>query len=159
MTVAAALFLAYLSPSTPTARVYGFSILMGVGTGITMQLGYAVASLKVVPSDIFSAINLQNIAQIGATVICLVIASQVFQSTAVRNLNQVIAGQNFTPREIHDAVAGTQSTLFESLDGDTRAAAIEAITSAIRQAFAIPLVAGAIGLISSLSMSRERLFG
>lgn len=159
MTLAGALFFAYLTPSTPTSHVYGFSVLMAVGTGITMQLGYAVASLKVPPSDIFSAINLQNVAQIGATVICLVIAGQVFQSTAVRNLNDVLAGKGFTQAEIHHAVAGTQSALFESLSGDLRAAAIHAITSAMQRAFIIPLVAGAVGLVSSLLMRRERLFG
>jgi len=56
ITLAASLFLAYLSPTTPTAHIYGFSILMGVGSGITMQLGYAVASLKVSkPTDVFGA--------------------------------------------------------------------------------------------------------
>ena len=159
MTLAGALFVAYLSPSTPAGQIYGFSILMGVGTGITMQLGYSVSSLKVKPSDILSAINLQNVAQIGATVICLVIASQAFQSNAVNNLNHVLSGQGFSQTDIHNAVSGTQSTLFQKLNGDLRTAAIGAITSAIARAFIIPLVAGAVGLISSLLMSRERLFG
>ncbi|KAJ6018014.1 hypothetical protein N7451_001393 [Penicillium sp. IBT 35674x] len=159
MTVAGALFVAYLSPSTPVAQIYGFSILMGVGTGITMQLGYSVGSLKVKPTDILSAINLQNVAQIGATVICLVIASQAFQSNAVNNLNRVLDGQGFSQADIHGAVAGAQSTLFEKLDGDLRTVAIGAITSAMARAFVIPLVAGAVGTISSLLMSRERLFG
>lgn len=68
MTVTGALFVSYLSPSTPAAQIYGFSILMEVGTGITMQLGYSVGS-KEKPTDIISAINLQNVAQVGATVI------------------------------------------------------------------------------------------
>ncbi|KAJ5565180.1 hypothetical protein N7513_001422 [Penicillium frequentans] len=159
MTVAGALFVAYLSPSTPIAQIYGFSILMGVGTGITMQLGYSVGSLKVNPTDILSAINLQNVAQIGATIICLVIASQAFQSNAVNNLNRVLEGQGFSQADIHGAVAGAQSTLFEKLSGDLRTVAIGAITSAMARAFVIPLVAGAVSTISSLLMSRERLFG
>lgn len=160
LTMASALFFAYLSPSIPPAQVYGFSILMGVGTGLTMQLGYSVSSLKVAPSDILSAINLQNIAQIGATVICLVVASQVFQSTAVRNLNSVLAGQGHGhgQTEIRNAVSGAQSALFESLDGNLREAAIRAITEAIRRAFIIPLVAGVVGVVGSLFMKRERLF-
>ncbi|KAL4977903.1 major facilitator superfamily domain-containing protein [Aspergillus desertorum] len=159
LTLASALFFAYLSPSTPTAQVYGFSILMAVGTGLTMQLGYSVASIKVAPSDVFSAINLQNIAQIGSTLVCLVIASQVFQTSAVQNLNDVLDGQGFSQSEIRNAVSGAQSTLFGSLDGDLRAKAIGAITGAIQRAFIIPLVAGAGGVVSSLLMSRERLFG
>ncbi|KAJ5293285.1 uncharacterized protein N7443_009238 [Penicillium atrosanguineum] len=129
---------------TRVAQIYGFSILMGVRTGITMQLG---------------AINLQNVAQIGAIVICLVIASQAFQSNAVDNLSQVLDGQGFSQADIHGAVAGVQSTLFEKLNGDLQTVAIVAITSAMARAFVIPLVAGAVGSISSLLMSRERLFG
>ncbi|KAJ5136952.1 hypothetical protein N7448_005506 [Penicillium atrosanguineum] len=159
MTVAGALFAAYLSPSTRVAQIYGFSILMGVRTGITMQLGHSVGSLKMKPTDILSAINLQNVAQIGAIVICLVIASQAFQSNAVDNLSQVLDGQGFSQADIHGAVAGVQSTLFEKLNGDLQTVAIVTITSAMARAFVIPLVAGAVGTISSLLMSRERLFG
>lgn len=56
ITLASVLFYVYLWPSTPTGHVYGFSILMGIGSGMTMQLGYAVSSLKVSrPADVFGA--------------------------------------------------------------------------------------------------------
>ncbi|KAL4954299.1 major facilitator superfamily domain-containing protein [Aspergillus filifer] len=156
LTIASALFLVHLTPSTPTAQIYGLSILMAIGTGLTMQLGYTVASLKVEPSDIFSAINLQNTAQIGATLICLVIASQVFQSTAVRNLNDVLDGQGYSQSDIRNAVSGVQSALFASLDAELRDMAVRAITDSIQRAFIIPLVAGVVGVLSSLLMRRER---
>lgn len=158
ITLAGGLFYGFLSPTTPTAQIYGFSILMGVGTGITMQLGYAVASLKAKPQDIFGAINLQNVAQIGATVICIVVAGQAFQSNAVRNLREVLAGRDFSDADIRNAVAGAQSTVLESLDGDMRVAAIAAITAGMKQAFIIPLVAGIVSVISALLMHRENLF-
>ncbi|KAK4235418.1 major facilitator superfamily domain-containing protein [Achaetomium macrosporum] len=160
ITLASALFFAYLSPSTPTGHIYGFSILMGVGAGITMQLGYAVASLKVPrPQDIFGAINMQNVAQIGATVICLVIAGQVFQSTAVRNLSDVLRGHNYTPEQIHNMVAGAQSDLVASLSGELRARVIKAIISAMRLSFVIPLVAGIVSIVSAALMRVERMLG
>ncbi|KAI5919055.1 major facilitator superfamily domain-containing protein [Camillea tinctor] len=158
LTLASGLFLGTLSPSTSNAQIYGFSILMAVGTGITMQLGYAVAILKVAPSDIFSAINLQNNAQIGATVVCLVVAGQVFQSTAVHNLNNILTGQGYSEDEIQNAVAGVQSTLFAALDPGTRVDVSHGITAAIRRAFIIPLVAGVLATSNSLFMHRERLF-
>lgn len=102
---------------------------------------------------------MQNVAQIGATVICLVIAGQVFQSTAVDNLNEVLQGQGFSQAEIQDMVAGAQSSLFMSLSDDLRGTVINAIISAMRQAFIIPLVAGILSIISACLMHRERLFG
>ncbi|PWY78988.1 hypothetical protein BO83DRAFT_424916 [Aspergillus eucalypticola CBS 122712] len=99
-----------------------------------------------------------NVAQIGATVICLVVASQVFQSTAVHNLNAVLDGRGYREADIRNAMAGVQSTLLKSLSGELRERAIKAITDAMARAFIIPLVAGAVGVVSSLGMRRERLF-
>ncbi|KFA61557.1 hypothetical protein S40285_03976 [Stachybotrys chlorohalonatus IBT 40285] len=158
ITVASALFVGYLSPTTSTAQVYGFSVLMGVGTGMTMQIGYSVASLKVKPSDIFSAINLQNVAQIGATVICLVIAGQVFQSTAMSNLSTVLVDEGFSQAEIRDAVSGARSAVFSRISGELREEAIAAITQAMQRAFIIPLVGGIVAVINSALMKREKLF-
>ncbi|AEO62440.1 uncharacterized protein THITE_2037905 [Thermothielavioides terrestris NRRL 8126] len=159
MTLAAALFLGYLSPTTPPAYIYGFSVLMGVGSGITMQLGYAVASLKVSrPADVFGAINMQNIAQIGATVICLVVAGQAFQTSAVRNLDAALAGRGYSRAQLQAMVSGTESALFDSLSGELRAKVIDAVVAAMRRAFVIPLVAGAVSIVSAVLMRRERLF-
>ncbi|KAL4756173.1 major facilitator superfamily domain-containing protein [Aspergillus foveolatus] len=158
MTLAVGLFVSLLSPKTPTTQIYGFSILMAVGTGITMQLGYAVASLKLPPTDIFSAINLQKIAQTGASHL----SRRRWSSVSVHGRAELTRGPDgigFSQTEIHDAVAGAQSTLFESLSGDLRDAAIRAITAAMQRAFIVPLVAGGVGLISSLLMKKERLFG
>jgi MFS family permease len=157
-TLASSLFYAQLSPNTPTSQIYGFSILLGIGSGMTMQLGYAVGSLKVPVTDIFSAINLQNIAQIGATVICLVIAGQVFQSTAIDNMTRVLAGEGYSQADIRNAVAGTQSTLFQELSKELRADAVQAVTDAIKRAFIIPLVAGMVSVLAALAMRREKIF-
>ncbi|KAK3935214.1 putative HC-toxin efflux carrier, partial [Diplogelasinospora grovesii] len=76
--------------------IYGFTIITAVGTGLTLQTGYAVATLSVPPGSEGHAINLQNVSQVGGTVICAVIARQVFQSAAVSRLAAVLAGQGFS---------------------------------------------------------------
>jgi predicted MFS family arabinose efflux permease len=159
ITIAGALMFVYLRPSTPVATLYGISIVMALGTGLTLQLGYAVATLKVAPTDVVNAINLQNVSQIGSTVISLVIAGQVFQSAAVRNLTAALAGQGFGPAEIHSAVSGAQSALFETLTGGLRDAAIEAITASMQSAFILVIIAGAVGVVSAATMRVEPLFG
>jgi hypothetical protein len=102
---------------------------------------------------------MQNVAQIGATVISLVVAGQVFQSTAVRNLNTVLDGQGYSQAQIRDMVAGAQSDLFTSLSGDVRSLVVGAVVSAMRLSFVIPLVAGVVSVISAALMRMERLFG
>jgi len=43
-----------------------------------------------------SAIELQNISQIGGTLLALLISGQVFQSLAFHNLSKALIGQGFT---------------------------------------------------------------
>ncbi|KAH8589796.1 major facilitator superfamily domain-containing protein [Bisporella sp. PMI_857] len=158
LTISGALFYAYLKPSTAVANIYGFSVIMAVGVGSTMQMGYAVASLKVNPADAVNSLSLQNISQIGSQVLCLVIAGRVFQSVAVNRLTTVLAGQGFSQADIQNAVAGAQSILFEQLSGNLKAAALEAVTGAMQRTFILVIVAGALEVLCAMAMRWEKLF-
>ncbi|OPB42702.1 hypothetical protein A0O28_0038230 [Trichoderma guizhouense] len=159
LTIGGSFMVAYLKPSTSISVIYGLSVLNAVGTGLTLQIGYAVASLVVDPKDIGDAISLQNFSQIGSNLISLVIAGQVFQSVAVRNLEKVLDGTSFSHKEIVDAVSGAQSTLFQQLSGELRDQAVNAITQAIQKALILLPVGGGVILLAALIMKRERLFG
>ncbi|TFB01893.1 Efflux pump roqT [Trichoderma ghanense] len=159
ITLGSALLTAYLDPGTPTAYIYGFTVVTAVGTGLTLQIGYAVATLKVPAAQMGDALALQNVSQIGGTVIALVIAGQVFQSEATKNLTAALAGTDFTAADIQSAIAGAQSRIFEEITGDLRASAVLAITKAMQRAFILVCVGGGVHTISALLMKREKLFG
>jgi MFS family permease len=158
MTIGAALLTAYLTPTTPMSYIYGFSVIAAFGTGLTLQIGYAISTLKA-PNHTGDAIALQNVAQIGSSVIALVIAGQVFQSTAVRNLTQVFAGTSYTQADIQSIVTGSQSQVFEELSGPLKEAAVAAITEAMQKAFLLVCVGGGVLTVAGLLMKREKLFG
>ncbi|KAK0630485.1 major facilitator superfamily domain-containing protein [Bombardia bombarda] len=155
--IAGALENHYLNAVTSKATIYGLTVLASIGTGLTIQLGYAVASLTVPPAEIGNALSMMNIAQVGATVICLVVAGQVYQSVAVENLTAALAGHGFTADEIAGSVTGAQSPLFAQLSGELRDAAINAIVGAMQRVFILIIVAGAVMIVASLGMKRERL--
>ncbi|GFP59143.1 efflux pump patC [Trichoderma asperellum] len=159
VSLGSALLTAYLDPSTPTSYIYGFTVLTGAGTGLTIQIGFAVASLKCDPKDQGNALSIQNIFQVGGQAVWLVIAGQVFQSTAIRNLTQVLAGTNFTEADIRAAIAGAQSVIFEEITGDLRAQAILAITKAMQRTFILVCAGGGGMIVTGLFMKREKLFG
>ncbi len=133
-------------------------MLTAVGSGLTLQIGYAVATLKA-PDHMGDALSLQNVAQIGGSVIALVIAGQVFQTTAVRNLTDVLAGTGYTDADIQSVVAGAQSHLFEELSGELRDLAVAAITQAMQKSFILVCVGGGVLTIAGVFMKREKLFG
>ncbi|ERT02413.1 uncharacterized protein SPSK_05160 [Sporothrix schenckii 1099-18] len=158
LTVSGALFFVYLQPATPVRIIYGLSVLGGFGTGLSLQIGYAVATLIVDPADMGNAISLQNVSQVGSTMISLVVAGQIFQGTAVRNLQGVLAGLGYTVGDVQSAVAGAQSTLFATLDDAVRVQAIGAIVSAIQSAFSLVIVSGGILVVVGALMRWEPLF-
>ena len=149
----------YLDPSSSTGIVYGLTILVAIGTGLSMVTGYTVATLTLKPKDTGAGLSMQNVSQIGGQVIALAVAGQIYQSTAVRNLSTVLAGNGFSNQDIRGAVAGTQSTLFETLDVELRNKAIVAVTEAMQMTFVLVPVAGGVMLIAALCMKREKLFG
>ena len=131
---------------------------MGMGAGLAQQSAYSIAAAKVAPHEIPAAIGFVNIAQIGSIVIALTISGAVFQNIAFRNLEEALAGKGFSIQEIHGAIAGTQSAIFRSGTPEVRAAAVEAIIQATDKVYALVIAAGALVLVSSLFMKREKLF-
>lgn len=161
MVIGSSLLTVYLDPATPVSYIYGFSVIAGIGAGLTLQIGYAVATLKA-PDHIGGArgaLALQNVAQIGGSVIALVIAGRVFQSSAVRNLTQVLASTSYSDADTQSAVFGTQSLIFQQLSGSLRDQALLAITKAMQMSFILPCVGGGVLMIVSLLMKHEKLFG
>ncbi|CAF9907816.1 MAG: hypothetical protein GOMPHAMPRED_005994 [Gomphillus americanus] len=147
-----------VTAETSKSAIYGYSVLVALGTGLTAQIGYTVATIeasKISGQAIVDAISLQNFSQIGSIVIALVVSGQIFQSLAFRNLSAVLVG--FTDEQIKSAVAGSSSPVFMSLTEDVRQQAIQAIISAMGDVYSLVIVAGALLVLSSLAMKRERI--
>lgn len=156
--IGSTLFMVYLRPSTRQGVIYGFMIIVGIGTGMTFSLGFSIASIMAGPSDVGRAISLQNVCRLGGSTITLAVAGQVFQSCAMANLENVLAGEGFTTKDIRGAIAGAQSTLFSELHGHLKAEATNAITNAIQRTFVLAVVGGGVLVLAATSMRFEKLF-
>lgn len=144
--------------STSTAKIYGYIILIGVGSGATVQAAYSIGSAKVAGPMVPSVIGFFNIAQIGGIVHSLVISGTVFQNYAVANLQVALEGRGYSTSQIQAAIAGTQSEILTGASSDVRAAAVDAIIRAMDKVYILVIVGGALILVSSLFLSREKLF-
>lgn len=92
ITIGGSCLYVYLKPETSTATIYGLDVILAVGVGLTMQIGYAVATLKVEPDDVASSLSMQNVSQMGGTTIALIISVLAFETAAVRNVSSVLDG-------------------------------------------------------------------
>jgi Major Facilitator Superfamily len=158
LVIGGATMYALTGPNTPVSHVYGFSILAAVGAGAAQQAAYSIAQAKVPVHRIADAVGFINSAQIGAPVIALTITGAVFQNIGFQLVSNAVAGLNFTPADIHAALAGAKSDIFASITPEVSAKVIQAIVTAISDAYALIFVAGAVNILVALFMKREKLF-
>ena len=144
--------------TTSAGTVYGYSILIAIGAGGSLQIGYSISQAILPASKQSAAIRFINMAQLGGTTLALTIAGRLFQTYAFRNVKQALAGLDFTDGQVRAAIAGAQGTLFDSLTPQVREAVLDGIVRAIAKAFILVIVGGAATLICSFFMRREKLF-
>ncbi|TGJ79205.1 hypothetical protein E0Z10_g9565 [Xylaria hypoxylon] len=145
----------YLDPSCKAGVIYGLTVLIAVGAGLSMTTAYTIATLTLKPEDAGSGLNLQNVSQIGGQGIALAIAGQIYRSTGFNGLSRVLTGHNYSESEIQGALAGAQSELFGNLTGELREKAIVAITDAMKVTIVLVPVAGGVMLVTALFMKWE----
>jgi len=143
--------------TTSTSAIYGYEVLLAIGTGATMQIAYAVSVAKVKQHDVQNAIGFINVAQIGTLAISLSIAGSVFQNRGFINLREALEGYGFSEQDLRAALAGAQSAVLNGSGEVVREKAIMAIVKTLDSVWILTIVAGAVSLIGGLFMRWEKL--
>jgi hypothetical protein len=144
---------------TNVGAVYGYEVLIAIGAGLIAQIAYSVGPSKVPPQDMAAAIGYMNVAQIGGLLIALAISGAVFQNIAFQDLSKLLSPLGHSAEEIHGAIAGSQSSLFNNLPSDVRDTAIELIVKSISSIYALVIAAGALCFVTGALLKREKLYG
>jgi hypothetical protein len=155
--VSSAVMYKLLKPSAPNGLVYGISVLSGIGGGISQQVAYSVVQAKVPANRVADAVNMVNIAQIGAMTLGLTVASNIFQNVGFQKVNSALQGLNFSTEDVRSALAGAKSEIFSQVDAAVRAKMIDGIVKTIADIYIMIIAAGSILVVTSLLMKRERL--
>jgi len=142
--------------SSSTSRVYGYSILIGIGDGLFAQASFSVAQAVVEPHLIPLAVGFITCAQITGSTIALAIANALFLNGSQEKIQDILPG--VPTKVIQQAISGAGSSFFKTLSGDVQARVLDAIVDSMSQSYILVIVAGAVVLLCSLAMKRERLF-
>lgn len=143
--------------NTSTNAIYGYEVLLAIGTGAAMQIAYAISVAKVKQHDVQNAIGFINVAQIGTLAVSLSIAGSVFQNRGFINLREALDGYGFSEQELRGALSGAQSAVLNGSGGLVKEMAIMAIVRTLDSVWILMMVAGAVSLIAGLLMGWERL--
>ena len=150
-------FMYRVEPTTPTASIYGFEVLIAVGVGLVFQTGYNVAAAKVDPVDVPASIGFINVAQIGSIAIALSVSGALFQNLGYTYLSEVLASYEFSDDVLRSALAGIESVVLNREGLVVRGLAIDAIVRTIDKLYALVLAAGALTLLCACFMRWEKL--
>lgn len=109
--------LSTVDPYTSLGHIYGFSILIGAGAGLTFQLGYIVGGVKTLlqtgsGKSVQHVISVLNLAQLGFQLLTLLKGGQIFQSVAMENLSQALSDLRYSQEELRALITGTQSRVY-----------------------------------------------
>ncbi|KAI4289629.1 MAG: hypothetical protein L6R35_001108 [Caloplaca aegaea] len=115
--------------NTSTANIYGYEVLLGIGTGAYIQAGYGVIQAIIEPAKMAYAISFIMLAQLLGIALGLSISGAVFLNKAISGLSKVLP--DVSRDEIQNAVLGVSGDLFGTLPADVRGNATNAIVNAI----------------------------
>jgi hypothetical protein len=152
-----------VTPTTPVANVYGYSIILGAGTGLVFNLGFTVSGVTIMAEtgnglDLQRVMSMQNLSQLGFQTLSLLIGGQIFQSLSMKNLTWVLSGLGLSQAEIRSAIAGTRSAVFTRLSPDLQEQAIMTITNAMSRIYILSIAVSVITVICAMLMKKEKLF-
>lgn len=146
-----------VTSTTSNSAIYGFTVLLAIGTALASQAAYSIVLAKVEPQQISDAIGFINVAQNGGITLALAISGAVFQNTAYTKLREVLGGLGFSDEDIRSAVAGSQSAVFGKMGEALRREAIEAIVQSIDSTYCLVIAVGVVGLVATIFLKREKL--
>jgi MFS family permease len=145
-----------VNEATSVSRVYGYLVLIGFGDGLFAQASFSIAQALVEPDMVSSAVGFITCAQISGITIALSIANSVFLNKSQTAIQAILPD---VPRaEIQQAIEGAGSQLFNGLSKPVAAEVLAAIVDAMSKTYILVIVAGALVVVLSLGMKRERLF-
>ncbi|CZT05512.1 related to DHA14-like major facilitator; ABC transporter [Rhynchosporium agropyri] len=133
--------------NTSTSNIYGYTILVGAGSGCYLVAGFAIVQSLVPVSEIANAVGAMSIAQDLGMTVFLAISGTLYQNLSLQNIRPVLPNQS--PADIADLIAGTSSQTYKNLSAAEKLLVIPEITSAMSNVWLFFTVGGALSFLAS----------
>lgn len=145
----------FVKIETGAAAIYGYSTLVGLGTGLFVQTSYPVAQLQVPAADIPRVVAFLGYGQITGIALSLGISSSAFLNTATNKISEILPD---VPRQlVQQAVTGTGGNFFSELQDQDRRLVLKAIADTIGNIYGMVIAAAGFTIILSVFTKWERI--
>ena len=141
---------------TSANAIYGYSVLIGLGSGLFVQASFAVSQAKVDPQSIPLAVAFIGCGQITGITFALTISSSIFLNEATNKISNILP---HVPRAlVQQAISGVDGAFFNTFNAADRSRILDAIVQSINNVYLMVVAAGGVAVVLSVFMKRERLF-
>ncbi|KAK3168685.1 hypothetical protein OEA41_005133 [Lepraria neglecta] len=144
-----------VNTNTLTSNLYGYTILVGAGSGCYLVAGFAIVQSPVPVKDIANAVGAMTISQDLGMTVFLAISGTLYQNFSLHNVAPVLP--NTSPAEIVNLIAGTSSQAYKGLSQEAKDLVIPQITDAMRNLWLFFLVGATLSFVLSIFWGRTRL--
>ncbi|KAL5356460.1 major facilitator superfamily domain-containing protein [Aspergillus floccosus] len=143
--------------NTSNAKIYGYCILVGAGSGCYVVAGFPVVQSLVELKDIPNAVGAMAVCQDLGMVIFLAMAGSIYQNLALQKVTQAMPA--LSAAQITNLVAGTSSRTYKALSESERALVTPQITEAMSNVWLFFLVAGIMSFVLTPLLWKTRMNG
>lgn len=141
---------------TSVARIYGYLVLMGAGTGLWLQASFAVAQAVVKPEDIPLAVGFCTLAQFLGITIALAIANSIYLNYSETKIAEILV--NVPSSEIQALMQGVSGSFLDTLRAEQKTRVLAVIVGAISKTYLLVVAGASLTILLSFFMKREKLF-
>ena len=147
--------LSTISLHTSAAHFYGYSVITGLGASIVVQAPYAIAQAKRGLEEVSLVTGFISCGQMAGVALSISIGSSVLLNQATEKIAVVLPK---IPRStVQASIAGAGAIFLNSVSDDQRIQVLDAVATTLGNVFYMVVAGGALAIILSLFMKRERL--
>lgn len=147
--------LATLSPDTEPARIYGYSVIVGVGAGLVVQAPYTIAQAKHGLEAVPLVTAFISCGQMTGVALSISIGSSVLLNHATERITAILPD---VPRSaVQASITGARASSLSSISSAQRSGVITVVASTLGSVFYMVVAGGALALLLAIFLTRERI--
>lgn len=141
--------------NTSTGAVCGYCVIVGLGVGPVIQLGFTVGQQKRPDAAVSDISAFFSCAQMGGLALSLGITTSIFLNLTTADIATLLPG--LSRSDIQASIDGAHTGLLASLQPDLRHGVLAAIAHNVGKIFYLNMAGAALGLIVAVPMKHEKL--
>ena len=145
-----------VTPSSSDSLVYGYSVVLGAGTGCFTQASFAAAQTRITPDKIPGVLAFLGCGQLIGMSLNFVVSYSIFFNLAYGRIAAVLPG--ISRQNVEVAIEGVGGSFLASLSDNSRDAVLEAIAASISDVYDMILATGVLSLVVALFMRKDKAF-